>query len=76
MRSDGKSPTYYPGEACKTEECVCSRELGVFIPFNADFRPVDSTEDSFCRHSLRARHVNAMPCHWGTHAHRAIPVSS
>lgn len=44
-RPNGKSTTYYLGEACKTERCGCSKELGLFIQPNADFRPVYSTED-------------------------------
>jgi hypothetical protein len=41
----GKSEVFYLGESCKAERCGCSKEEGLFIQPNADFRPVYSKRD-------------------------------
>jgi hypothetical protein len=44
-RPNGRSEDYYLGESCKAERCGCTREEGLFIQPNADFRPVYSRDD-------------------------------
>jgi hypothetical protein len=40
----GKTTEYFLGESCKQERVGVTREVGVFLQPNADFRPVLSTE--------------------------------
>ena len=44
-RPNGKSTSYYLGEACKTERVGCGKKVRLFIQPNADFRPVYSEHE-------------------------------